>query len=81
MIDGYVALPVNVEGTDGANPTKDQLKAVQDTIKEGTDAKLTSNGKVSPTGTIDMGWKFTGITFIDSQNELLAEVVVYPKNI
>lgn len=72
LVDGYVALPVDLtESTAAAEKAK---------IKEGTAAKITTTGKVSPTGTIDCGWKFTGITTIVG-TKLLAEVVVFKKNI
>lgn len=76
-VSGYIALPVAVEGTDDAEPTKAEKEAVAATITEGSDAKITADGKVSPEGTLDAGWKFTGITCIDMRGELLAEVKVF----
>lgn len=81
LIDGYVALEVSVSGTDGAEPTTAEKKTALSAIKEGTSAKLTTDGLVSTSGTIDMGWKFTGETYLTDDGTPLAEVVVYPKNI
>lgn len=67
LIDGYVALEC----------AKDEDLTA---IKEGDDAKLTTDGKVSKSGTIDLGYKFTGTTYTEDGVKL-AEVVIYPKNI
>ena len=67
LIDGYVALECDAN---------EDLTA----IVEGDDAKLTATGKVSKTGTIDCGFKFTGVTYTEGTTKL-AEVVIYPKNI
>lgn len=82
LVDGYVALEVSVtSATEGQEPTKDEKETALKAIKEGNDAKLTADGKVSTSGTIDLGWKFTGVTYLDDNGTPLAEVVVYPKNI
>lgn len=73
MLDGYVALPVKVDS--GSTATE-----VLAAISEGDDAKVTEDGKVSKEGTIEMGWKFTGITCVDDAGNALAEVLVLPKN-
>lgn len=67
LVDGYVALECSSD---------EDLTA----IVEGDDAKLTADGKVSKTGTIDCGYKFTGVTYTEGETKL-AEVVIYPKNI
>lgn len=74
LIGGYVALEVDVAEDSKAS---DALAL----CVEGVDAKITANGKVSTTGTIDCGWKFTGVTCIDDNGTPLAEVVVFPRNI
>lgn len=79
MLSGYVALPVKVTGASG-DATAEEIKTALDAIKEGDDAKVTEDGKVSKDGTIDMRWKFTGITFVDETGEGLAEVLILPKN-
>lgn len=76
MLEGYVALPLNV--TDGAS-VEDKKKALAE-IKEGDSAKITVDGKVAKDGAIDLGWKFTGITELADDGEPLAEVIVFPKN-
>lgn len=79
MLEGYVALPVKVTAESG-EPTLDDIKAALAEIKEGDDAKITTDGKVAKDGTVDLGWKFTGITEISDDGEPLAEVIVFPKN-
>lgn len=74
LVGGYVALEVEI-------PKGKKATEVLALCKEGTDAKLTTTGKISTTGTIDLGWKFTGITCVDDNGVALAEVVVFPKNI
>lgn len=74
LVGGYVALEVEVKEDEEASN-------VLALCKEGASAKITATGKVSTTGTIDCGWKFTGVTCVDDNGIALAEVVVFPKNI
>lgn len=79
MVSGYVALPVEVKGA-AETPTAAEIKTALEGIHEGDDAKVTASGKVAKDGTIEMGWKFTGVTFVDETGEGLAEVLILPKN-